>query len=188
MKISRSLRILRKLKYIFPRLILRILFCSLDQSYVSYCSVIWMSTFPSSLKPLSKLKDKARTLIQETNRPSLEPLLDLKSLYFLSCSSFISFLQLPAIFLLSLRNNISFVSYQSMYHLRTSINLLVLHTPSVRSDFNSLTACNRIWNTLPEFARSCHSFGMSQNYVRDFLASKKFFFSLLFLLELMSMD
>ena len=91
MKVSKSLGILRKLKYIFPGSIHRILFCSLVQSYVSYCSVIWMSAIPSSLKPLSKLYDKARTLIQETNRFSLKPLLDLKSLYFLSCSSFIFF-------------------------------------------------------------------------------------------------
>ena len=90
-KVSRSLGILRKLKYIFPGSILKILFCSLVQSYVSYYSVIWKSTFPWSLKSLSKLYDKAWTLIQETNRFSLKPLLDLKSLYFLSCSSFIFF-------------------------------------------------------------------------------------------------
>ena len=166
MRVSRSLGILRKLRYIFPGSILRLLLCSLVQSYVSYCSVIWISTFPSSLKALSKLYDKARTLIQETNRFSLKPLLDLKFLYFLSCSPFV-FLQLhrhvPAV----LCNNISFVTDQSTYHLRTSNNFLVLHTPSVRSDFSPLTACNRIWNT-----RSCHSFGMFKNYVREFLASK----------------
>ena len=170
MKVSRSLGILRKLKHIFPGSILRILFYSLVQSYVSYCSVIWMSTFPSSLMPLSKLYDKARTLIKETNRSSLKPLLDLKSLYFLSCSSFI-FLQLHGHLPAALCNNISFVSDQSTYHLRTSSNLQILHTPSVRSDFNPLTTCNRIWNTLPVSARSCHSFGMFKNYVRDFLAS-----------------
>ncbi|XP_065561000.1 uncharacterized protein LOC136027560 [Artemia franciscana] len=61
---------------------------------------------------------------------------------------------LPAV----LCNNISFVSDQSTYHLHTSNDLQILHSPSVRSDFNPLTVCNRIWNTLPEFARSCRSF------------------------------
>ena len=166
MKVSRSLGILRKLKYIFPGLILRILFGSLVRCYVSYCSIIWMSTFPLSLKPLSKLYDTAMTLIQGTNQFSIKPLFDLKSLCFLSFSSFI-FLQLHGHLPPVLCNNISFV-----YYLRTSNNLLVLYTPSVRSDFNTLTDCNRIWNTLPEFVRSCHSFGMFKNYVRDFLASK----------------
>ena len=175
MKVSRSIGILRKLESI-----LRNLFYSLVQSYVSYCSVTWKSAFPSSLKPLSKLYDKARTLIQETNRSPLKPLFDLKSLYFLSCSSFIFFLQLHGHLPAVLCNNMSFVSDRSTYHLRTSNNLLVLHTPSVRSDFNHLTSCYRIWNTIPEFVRSCHSFGMFKNYFRDFLASKHIFFFFFF--------
>ena len=81
MKVSKSLGIRRKLKHIFPGSILRILFCNLVQSYVSYCSVIWMPTFPSSLKPLSKIYDKARILIQKTNRSLLKLLLDLESLF-----------------------------------------------------------------------------------------------------------
>jgi hypothetical protein len=71
MKVSRSLGILKKLKHIFPGSILRLLFYSLVQPYVSYCSIIWMSTFPSSLKPLSKLYDKSRNLIQDTTVPYL---------------------------------------------------------------------------------------------------------------------
>ena len=72
-KVSIRFGILRKHKHIFPGSILRILFCSLVQSYNPYRHVIWMSTFPLSLKPLLKLYDKARTLIQKTNRSSLKP-------------------------------------------------------------------------------------------------------------------
>jgi hypothetical protein len=68
MKICRSLGILRKLKHTFPGSILKILFHCLIQSYVSYCPIVWMPTFPLLLKPLSKVYNKARNLIQETNR------------------------------------------------------------------------------------------------------------------------
>ena len=91
MKIPRSLGILRKLKHIFPGSVLKILYHCLFQSYVSYCPTIWMSTFSSFLKPLSKSYDKARRLIQETNCSTINltsPLLDLRSLYILSCASF----------------------------------------------------------------------------------------------------
>ena len=83
MKICRSLGILRKLRHTFPGSILKILFHCLIQSYVSYCPIVWMSTFPSLLKPLSKVYNKARNLIQETNRSLVVPLLDLESLYIL---------------------------------------------------------------------------------------------------------
>ena len=170
-KVPRSLGILRKLRYMFPGSILRIVFCSLFQSYVSYCSVFWMSTFPSSLKTLSKLYDKARTHVQETNDFYSNPCL-IWNLYIFFFVLLPFFLQLHGHLPAVLCNNISFVSDQSTYHLRTSNNLPVLHTPSVRSNFNLPTACNRIWNTLPELVQSCHLFSMFKNYVRDFLASK----------------
>ena len=100
------------------------------------------------------------------------------------CSFF--FLQLHGHLPAVLCNNMSFVSDQSTYHLCASNNLQILHTPSVTSDFNPLTACNRIWNTHPEFAWSYLSFGMIKNYVRELLASTKKTFW--FPLDLMSLD
>ena len=88
MKIYRSLGILGKLKHIFPGSILEILFHSLIRSYVSYCRIVWMSTFPSLLKPLSKVYNKARNLIKESNRSRVIPLLDFEPLYILSCPCF----------------------------------------------------------------------------------------------------
>ena len=129
-----------------------------------------MSTFPSSLKPLSKLYDKARTLIQDTNCSLLKPLLDLRSLYFLSCASF-NFLRLHGQLPAALCNNIFFIFEQSTYFFLTSNNLQIPYTPSIRSDFNPLIACNMILNTLPESAQGCHSFGIFKKYVRDFLAN-----------------
>ena len=99
MKVSRSLGFLKRLKQIFPGSILRLLLCRIVWHYFSYCSIIRMSAFPLSLNPLSKLYDKARTLIKDTNCSIHKPLLDWRSLYFLFYDSFnFSWLhgQLPA--------------------------------------------------------------------------------------------
>ena len=173
MKISRSLGILRKLKHIFPGSVLKILFHCLVQSYVSYCPTIWMSTFSSFLKPLSKLYDKARRLIQETNCSTTNPtslLLDLQSLYILSCASF-TFHQIHGDVPTALQTTPSFVTDRSSHHLRNSRNINILFTPSVRSDFNPLTACHIVWNSLPESAQECHSFGTFKRILRNFLMS-----------------
>ena len=170
MKVCRNLGILRKLKHIFPGPILRILFHSLIHSYVSYCSVIWMSTFPSFLKPLSNTYDKAINLIQDVNRSATKPLLDIKKLYILSCASF-AFLQLHGDIPRSLRFTSSFVSDRSNYQLRSSLNIQIPHTPTIRSDFNPLVACHLTWNTLPDSARECHSFGTFKRLVKKYLFS-----------------
>ena len=91
MKISRSLVILRKLKYTFPGSILKILFHCLIQSYVSLCPMVWILTFPSLLKPLSKVHNKAKNLIKETNRSGVIRFLFL-SYCIIFCVNFLLFL------------------------------------------------------------------------------------------------
>ena len=171
MKICRSLGILRKLKHIFPGSILEILFHSLIRSYVSYCPIVWMSTFPSLLKPLSKVYNKARNLIKETNRSRVIPLLDLESLYILSCACF-TFSQLHGNLPRPLSVQSSFTSDQNNYNLRNTKNhIQVPFTPCVRSDFNPLIASYIVWNKLPESARRCHSFGLFKKIIKNSLAS-----------------
>ena len=69
-KVSRSFGIIRNLRYTFPGSILKLLFFCLVQSYVSYCPIVWMSTFPSTLRSLSVMYNKARHLVVDTNRSS----------------------------------------------------------------------------------------------------------------------
>ena len=52
----------------------------------------------------------------------------------------------------------------STYWVSSSNNLQTSCTPSLRSDFNVLIACNMIWNTLPRSARGCHSFRIFIKY------------------------
>ena len=99
-----------------------------------------MSPFPSLLKPLSKVYNKARNLIKETNRSRFIPLLDLESLYILSSACF-TFSQLHSDLTHPLSVPPSFTSDLDNYNLRNTKNhIQVPFTPCVRSDFNPLIA------------------------------------------------
>ena len=126
----------------------------------------------SLLKSLSKVSNKARNLIKETNPSRVIPLPGLESLYILSCACF-TFSQLhgdPTPHPLSVLP--SFTSNQNNCNLRNTKNHIQLpFTPCVRSDFNPFIATRIVWNKLPESARRCHSFGLFKKIVRNSLAS-----------------
>ena len=58
-KLNRNVGILRKLKYIFPRDILRTQYYSLIHPYLLYCCTVWGSTYLSHLYHIRVLQDKA---------------------------------------------------------------------------------------------------------------------------------
>ena len=139
-KVSRSSGIIRKLRYTFPGSILKLLFFCLVQSYVSYCPIVWMSTFPSTLRSLSVMYNKARRLVMDTNRSSPTQLLSLRSIYIISCASFV-FGQLHGNLPKSLRKTHMFISDSAPYSLRSSNNIHIPPTPTIRSDFNPHISC-----------------------------------------------
>ena len=171
-KVSRSLGVIRKLKHTFPGSILKLLFFCLVQSYVSYCPIVWMSTFPSTLRSLSVMYDKTRRLVMDTNRSSPRPLLNLQSIYILSCASFV-FHQLHGNLPKSLQKTPQFISDSAPYNLRSSHNICIPPTPTVRSDFNPLIACHQVWNSLPSSVQKCHSFGTFKRILKDHLVKNQ---------------
>ena len=54
-KISKSIAIMRILKFIFPKEILKMLYMSLIYSYLNYCNLIWGSAEIGIIQPLFKL-------------------------------------------------------------------------------------------------------------------------------------
>ena len=88
-KISSNLGIIRKLKHIFPGSILRTLYFSLIQPYLTYCISIWMSTFQSLLHPIKVIHQKTRQLVNEFSKGHRKVLLNTYALYVVSCSSMI---------------------------------------------------------------------------------------------------
>ena len=95
-KISKSIAILRRLKYSFPRHILLMIYMSLIYSYINYCNVVWGSAYKSHLNPLIVLQKKAVRLITNANfRDASAPifydlkLLPISKIYHLNCLQFL---------------------------------------------------------------------------------------------------
>ena len=58
-KISKSIGILRRLRFSFPNHILKMIYMSLIYSYINYCNVVWGSAYQNHLKPLVILQKKS---------------------------------------------------------------------------------------------------------------------------------
>ena len=57
--LARNLSIMMKLQHCFPKSVLCYLYFSLIHPYIFYCSSMWLSTFPSILKPVRVLQNHA---------------------------------------------------------------------------------------------------------------------------------
>ena len=95
-KISKTLAILRLLKYTFPKQILKTLYMSLVQPYLNYCNVIWGAADKTTMEPLFILQKKAIRLVNrvhylEHTKPLFESMkiLSIYQLYELNCILFI---------------------------------------------------------------------------------------------------
>ena len=95
-KISKSLSILRYLRYSFPMYILKTLYLSLVLPYIMYCNIIWGSAFKTVLRPIFILQKKCLRTITKSNflahtLPLFKnnKLLNIFQLFDLNCAQFI---------------------------------------------------------------------------------------------------
>ena len=66
-KISKSIAILRILRFSFPKQIMRLIYMSLIFSHVNYCNLIWGSACKTTLEPLFRLQKKAIRLVNNSH-------------------------------------------------------------------------------------------------------------------------
>ena len=170
-KISRSLGIIRKLTHI-SSIYSETSFFVLSSHFFSYCPIVWKSTFPSTLRSLSVMYNKAWRLVADTNRSSPTPLLSLQSIYIISCPSFV-FHRLHGNLPKSLWKTPMFISEVPPYSLRSSNDIFIPPNPTIRSDFNSLIACPKVWNSLNSSVQRCHSFETFKRFLKDHLIKNK---------------
>ena len=95
-KISKTIAILRLLKYTFPKHILKTLYMSLIQPYLNYCNVIWGAADQTIIEPIFLLQKKALRIINrvhylEHTKPIFESMkiLTVYQLHDLNCIIFI---------------------------------------------------------------------------------------------------
>ena len=66
-KISKSIAILRILRFSFPKYILRMVYMSLIFSHINYCNLIWGSACNKILEPLFRLQKKSVRLVNNSH-------------------------------------------------------------------------------------------------------------------------
>ena len=95
-KISKTIALLRILKYTFPKHVLKTLYMTLIYPYLNYCNIIWGAADPTTLEPLIILQKKTIRIINRARYlDHTEPLfkslglLTLAELYKLNCIMFI---------------------------------------------------------------------------------------------------
>ena len=156
--LARNLGIMQKLQHFFPKSVLRHLYFSLIHPYILYCSSIWLSPFPSILKPIRVLQNHT-VLAGNPPRQSVRELCP--TLKILPAASLLEFYVLWFIF--GLLQDIQpccfsdLLCVRSFVHSRDtrgSVDLSVPRGISSRSCFSVLYRGTRKWNSLTSNIRS----------------------------------
>ena len=174
-KISNSVGILYKAKHHLPSKSLLTLYYALIYPYLTYCNLIWASTYVNNLQRIYLLQKRAvRAISKADYNASSKPLfanlkiLDVFSIYSLQVSSFMYLYHngaLPLSFTQSFQTGSQIHQYSTRYsHLyrpytcRTNIK-----------KFSILFQGPRIWNSLPNNIKAAPTFNAFKRLIKPFL-------------------
>ena len=158
-KISKSVSILKRIKFIFPTDILKSLYYSLVYPYLTYCNIIWCGAANTQLDPLIKLQKKAVRIICKVGYidhtvPLFEDLklLQVKEIFNLNCAKFVyqcHHINVYSHFFNQIKRNGDYHRYETR-----SRNLLRRPVSRLNQFDNSfLSNGTIIWNKIPELLK-----------------------------------
>ena len=177
-KISKSIAILRILRFSFPKHILIMVYMSLIYSYINYCNLIWGSADECHLRPLIVLQKKAVRLINNSNvrDPSAPIFYDFKILpipqvFHFNCLKFIY---------KCLKENSFPVIRQRILDNCSYHNYETRHRSLLNPSFGRLHICKKaylsqsinLWNTLDVSLKESKSLHIFKSNVKHFLLEK----------------
>ena len=174
-KISKSVGLLYKAKYYLPSNSLLTLYYALIYPYLTYCNLIWASTYVTNLQRIYLLQKKAvRAISKADYKASSKPLFanltifDVYSLYSLQVSSFmylyhndalpISFAQIFPTGNQIHQYSTRYCDYYRPHTCRTNIK-----------KFSILFQGPRIWNSIPIDIKNAPTFSMFKRMIKPFL-------------------
>ena len=176
-KFSKNIGIISRLSYSLPQDVLQILYSSLILPYLSYCNLVWGSTFQSSLKKLIAKQNKIIRVISGVNpRTKAGPLYS--RLKLLSLKDLTSYQQ--CIFVYQCVNKLMpdyfvdmFDINQNLYRYNTRSSSL-LHLPRHRTllyQYNIRFVGPKKWNTLSSDIRKSPSLKCFKSRLKKMLFS-----------------
>ena len=177
-KISKSVYIMKYLKYIFPTNILKTLYQTLVFPYMNYCNIIWGSAYNNTLKPIILLQKKCIRIINKTSylehtEPSFKEsgLLQINYIYHLNCVKFIH----------KCFNTNLFSAFKDKLHTNESFHRYNTRLGSqIRKPFEQLDkyiksffiSGIKFWNDLPAYIKAIKDINRFKKSVKFFLLDK----------------
>ena len=176
-KVSKSIGIIGRLRFVLPKYTLRTLYYSLIYPYLNYGSIIWGNTFLSNLNRLKKLQKKAIRIISlSTFRSHTNPLfkaeslLKLEDIISLSTVSFMYLFnnnELPRTFdnVFQLNNEIH------TYNTRRSQNYHIASKKTRLGQFSISYVGPIIWNKYKHLSQNCRNVHKFKQVIKKELMS-----------------
>ena len=161
-KVSKNVGVMSKLSYMLPKYALRMLYCTLVLPFFSYCNLVWANTFPTSLKQLNALQNKAIRIISH-----VQPRIHAKPLYqelnLLTMNNIMKYQQ--AIFIYQCVNGLLPTQFSNMfaftqdnynYRTRSSLSrqLIIPRHRTLSFQYNIRYSGPKVWNDLPLIIKS----------------------------------
>ena len=162
-KISKSLSIIRYLRYSFPEKILKTLYLTLVLPYLMYCNIIWGAAYDTVLNPLYILQKKSvRTITKSHYLEHTQPLflnckiLTVYQIYDFNCAKFI----------FNVLNTNKYPNFKEKLNItQTNHHYNTRGRALLRAPFERLQKCMnsyfingiRVWNNVSEFVRKSKS-------------------------------
>lgn len=170
-KISKSIAILRLLKFVYPTRILRTIYMSLIHSHLNYCNLIWGAAENTNLDPLFKLQKRAVRIISNSHFLDHTPpifkslkVLNIYKIYIFNCSLFIFKCLKSNMFPLfrnKITQNLNIHNHntrnRSMYRAQENVRLRICQRSAVHKGitiWNSLGNEQKQHNTVQSFKKS----------------------------------
>lgn len=178
-KIAKNIGIINKLKSFLPEKILLNLYYTMIYPYLSYCNIIWASTYPSRLEKLAKLQKRIIRIITSSHY-----LAHTRPLFFK--------LKLLNIFDINLFQISSFVfeflhgfqpeSFHNFFHINSTIHTHLtrshndLHYNFARTTLNKFTIRYRgsqVWNSLPPDLKKTNNKTIFKYLLKHYLINER---------------
>lgn len=176
-KINKSIGIIRRVSHLVTTNCLLTLYYSLIYPYLSYCNIVWVSTFPTTLHKMLVLQKRfVRIATRSESHISSAPLfqkLQILTIYDINISQICVFIYK----ILSSEGNIpeQFKTYfkaNSQVHSYSTRQSSDLHPPkflTCRGQFSIRFRGTKLWNGFSHLAKNCSSIKCYKRCLKDHL-------------------
>ena len=177
-KISKMTGIMAKVRHYLSLKTLQTIYYTIVYPYLTYCNIIWTSTYPTRLKPLFRVQKKIVRIMTfaKYNKESRPLFLQLKLLNIYQLNTYFTALFMYSYFNNNLPNY--FTNYFTLnkemhgHNTRSASNIYINYRRTNYGKFSLKIRGAQIWNELPKELRISQSYNSFQKLTRDYIQNQ----------------